>query len=89
MLAEPELEPLLGMEAALEPEPEPVSELELELEPEPVLEPEPEPDPVSEPKEEPVYLENGPESVVGGTVARPNSWPWQVKTLVSPCSSCK
>lgn len=71
MLAEPELEPLLEEEAALEPEPEP----------EPVPEP--------EPKEDPVYLEKRPEGVVGGTVAKPNSWPWQVKTPVSPCSSCK
>lgn len=75
MLAEPELEPLLEVGAALDPELEPVSELELE--------------PVSEPKEDPVYLEKRPESVVGGKVAKPNSWPWQVKPLVSPCSSCK
>lgn len=77
MLAEPEPEPLLEEEAALEPE----------LGPEPDSEPEPEP--VSEPKEDPVYMEKMPEDVVGGEVAKPNSWPWQVKTLVSPCSSCK
>lgn len=87
MLAEPELEPLLELGAALDPELEPV----LELEPEPVSELELEPDlePASEPKVDPVYLEKIPESVVGGKVAKPNSWPWQVKPLVFPSSSCK
>lgn len=53
-----------------------VAEAEAELE----AESEPETDPEQDPEVEPVFLKDGPEDVVGGTVAKPNSWPWQVVT---------
>lgn len=53
-----------------------VAEAEAELE----AESEPETDPEQDPEVEPVFLKDGPEDVVGGTVAKPNSWPWQVET---------
>ncbi|XP_075905044.1 elastase-1-like isoform X2 [Nelusetta ayraudi] len=51
-----------------------VAEAEAELE----AESEPETDPEQDPEVEPVFLKDGPEDVVGGTEAKPNSWPWQV-----------
>lgn len=66
----------LGLVVALvlaEPEAETigkVSELKVEMEA----------DPEREPGVEPVHLKDSPEDVIGGDVAKPNPWPWQVRS---------
>lgn len=64
-----------------QPEPEPVEIMaELEEYPEQEVDRDQEAEPEQDPEAEPTYLEDIPEDVVGGTVAKPNSWPWQVET---------
>lgn len=70
---------MLAAVVLAQPEPEPVEVMaELEEYPEQEVDRDQEADPEQDPEVEPTYLEDIPEDVVGGTVAKPNSWPWQV-----------